>query len=203
MISRLLVATSNPGKLREFALALGREGIEVHGLEDLAQVSKIEEMGSTFEENARLKAEGYSRQTDLTVVADDSGLVVDALGGAPGVASARYGGPEIDDAGRNRLLLEALRGVSPERRTARFVCVLVLARSGLTLTVFRGVVEGTILEEARGHQGFGYDPVFFHAPSGRSFGELSLLQKQHVSHRGLALAALISALEHDDAGLVR
>jgi XTP/dITP diphosphohydrolase len=190
----LLVATSNRGKVRELASALAHAGIEVHGLERLQDPQPIEETGATFEENARLKAEGYSQLTDLMVLADDSGLEVDALGGAPGVASARYGGPGLDDAGRNARLLAALRGVSEEHRTARFVCVLALARHGRTLHTFRGVVEGRILEGPRGAGGFGYDPVFFHPPSGRAFGELTLQDKQRVSHRGQAIAALVGYL---------
>ena len=126
------------------------------------------------------------------MLADDSGLEVDALGGAPGVHSARYGGPGLDDAARNRKLLEALVGMKPEQRTARFRCVLALAERGVTLATFDGVIEGWILDAPRGENGFGYDPLFFHPPSGCTTAELSTEQKQRVSHRGQAIAALLN-----------
>ncbi len=201
MIERLLVATMNPGKLREFAAALIPTGVEIIGLDSLEQPPEIEETGNTFEANARLKAEGYSLHTDAHVLADDSGLEVDALDGAPGVHSARYGGPGLDDAGRNRKLVEALRDVQPERRTARFRCVLALARAGETLATFEGVVEGRILREPRGDNGFGYDPLFFHPESCCTTAELSTERKQRISHRGQAIAALLSALRGEDPRL--
>ncbi len=201
MIRRLLVATLNPGKVREFAAGLIPAGIEVHGLDSIERLPRIEETGATFEVNARLKAEGYSLHTELPVLADDSGLEVDALGGAPGVLSARYGGEELDDDARNRRILEALQGVAPERRGARFRCVLAVARSGQTLVTFEGVVEGRILDEPRGHNGFGYDPLFFHPESGCTTAELTTDAKQRVSHRGQAIAALLAALERGDPRL--
>jgi XTP/dITP diphosphohydrolase len=201
-MKRLLVATLNPGKIRELARALVPAGIEIHGLESLDDTTPVEETGSTFEENARLKAEGYSLRTDLPVLADDSGIEVDALGGAPGVESARFGGPDLDDEGRSRLLLERLSGVrEPGRRTARFRCVLALARAGRTLATFEGVVEGRIVDQPRGENGFGYDPVFFHPPSGRTTAELSPQEKQAISHRGQAIAALLEALRRADSRL--
>ena len=200
-IDRLLVATMNPGKIREFARAFIPLGIEVHGLDTLEDQAEVEETGETFEANARLKAEGYSGLTDAHVLADDSGLEVDALDGAPGVLSARYGGAGLDDVGRNRKLVEALRGVPPERRTARFRCVLALARAGTTLSIFEGVVEGHILSEPRGDNGFGYDPLFFHPGSGCTTAEMSAGQKQGISHRGQAIAALLAALRGGDARL--
>jgi len=203
-MKRLIVASSNPGKLREIAHALEPAGIEVASLSALSDPALVEEHGSTFEENARAKAEAYSMRTDLPVLADDSGLEVDALGGAPGVASARFGGAALDDAGRSRLLLELLRAAgadAPDDRTARFRCVLALALAGRTLATFEGVVEGVILDEPRGHNGFGYDPLFFHPPSGRTTAELDTAQKQAVSHRGQALAALVAALERGDPRL--
>jgi XTP/dITP diphosphohydrolase len=141
-----------------------------------------------------LKAEAYSHRTDLPVLADDSGLEVDALGGAPGVHSARYGGPDLDDASRNAKLLEALRGTPPERRSARFRCALAVARAGSTLATFAGVIEGRILDAPRGTNGFGYDPLFFHPPSGCTTAELTTAAKQRVSHRGRAIAALLAAV---------
>ena len=201
MIRRLLVATLNPGKVREFAAALIPAGIEVHGLDSIEHLPQIEETGDTFETNAKLKADGYSLHTELTVLADDSGLEVDALGGAPGVLSARYGGERLDDADRNRKLLEALKDVAPEQRGARFRCVLAVARSGETLATFEGVVQGRILDEPRGHNGFGYDPLFFHPESGCTTAELTTDAKQRVSHRGQAIAALLAALKQGDSRL--
>jgi XTP/dITP diphosphohydrolase len=190
----LVVATANPGKIAELERALGENGFRVQGLESLTDPSPVEESGSTFEENARLKAEGYARRTPELVVADDSGLEVDALGGRPGVMSARYGGPGLDDGGRCAALLRELEGVDDGRRTARFRCVLAVARDGITLKTFDGVVEGTILRGPRGANGFGYDPVFFYPPSGRSFAELTRAQKEQVSHRGAAMRRLVAAL---------
>jgi XTP/dITP diphosphohydrolase len=201
-MKRLLVATLNPGKVREFAHALIPEGIEVVGLDSLGDVEPVEETGETFEANARLKAEAYSRLTGLPVLADDSGIEVDALGRAPGVQSARFGGSDLDDDGRNRLLVERLSSVDdPSRRTGRFRCVLALARAGRTVATFEGVVEGQILREPRGHNGFGYDPLFFHPPSGCTTAELTPTAKQAISHRGQAIAALLAAIRGGDARL--
>jgi XTP/dITP diphosphohydrolase len=187
----VVVATSNPGKLREFRQALAPAGLEVAGFEALDHVPAVEETGATFEENARRKAEACSRHTGLLVLADDSGLEVDALGGAPGVLSARYGGEGLDDAGRVQVLLAALRATPPEHRTARFVCVIVAARGGRQVGCWRGRVEGVILDAPRGRGGFGYDPVFFHPPSGCTFAELDVEAKRRVSHRGRAIEAFL------------
>ena len=190
----IVVATTNPGKIAELAAALAEVGFEVAGLDSIAPREPVEETGATFEENARLKAEQYSQATQQLVLADDSGLEVDALGGAPGVQSARYGGEGLDDPGRNQLLLEALRGVPVERRGARFRCVLALARRGRTLATFEGVVEGRIAAESRGPHGFGYDPVFWHDQLGCTFGEISRAEKQQLSHRGQAVRAFVEAV---------
>jgi XTP/dITP diphosphohydrolase len=189
-VKTLVLATGNPGKIMECQAFLGPAGFTVLSLDALADQTPIEETGATFEANARLKAKGYSLRTPHLVLADDSGLEVDALGGAPGVYSARYGGPELTDPERCLAVLAALAGTPDERRTARFRCVLALARAGKTLATFDGVVEGTILRAPRGGQGFGYDPIFFHAPSGRSFAELTRAEKELVSHRGNALRKL-------------
>lgn len=198
MIKTLVVASGNAGKIREFARAFGKVGIEVKGLDAIDDPTEVEETGETFEANARLKAEGYSQRTSEWVVADDSGLEVDALGGRPGVQSARYGGPGLDDDGRNDHLLNEMKSVvDPEQRTARFVCVLALARDGVTREVYRGVVEGRIIgvdETPRGENGFGYDPLFFHPPSSCTTAELDPDAKQAISHRGQAIAALLTAL---------
>jgi XTP/dITP diphosphohydrolase len=183
----IVVATGNPGKVHECAAVLVPAGFTVLGLDALSDTTPVEETGSTFEANARLKAEGYSLRTPHLVLADDSGLEVDALGGGPGVLSARYGGLDLTDPERCTAVLEVLRDAPDGKRGARFRCVLALAREGRTLETFAGVVEGTILRAPRGANGFGYDPIFFHPPSGRAFGELSRAEKELVSHRGEAL----------------
>ena len=197
----MLVGTSNPGKLRELSALLADVPFELVSLADAGVEYDVEETGATLEENASLKAETYCRLSGLPVLADDSGLEVDALGGAPGVLSARYGGERLDDAARNRKLLEALEGVAAEQRGARFRCILAVARSGKTLATFEGVVEGRILDEPRGHNGFGYDPLFFHPESGCTTAELTTDAKQRISHRGQAIAALLAALEQGDPRL--
>ena len=185
-------ATGNPGKLREFRLAAERFGVEILELPDFKQIPACEETGSTFEENAVLKARYYGQHAPGRLFADDSGLEVDALDGRPGVVSARYAGPGATDAMNNALLLGNLRG--REDRHARFDCVIALANRGELIRTFRGVVEGEILEEPRGTEGFGYDPLFYYPPYGRSFGEISVEEKMAVSHRGKALTALFRYL---------
>ena len=189
---KILCATGNPGKLREFRLAGELLGVEVEALPDLKSIAAPEETGATFEENARLKAEYYSRFTTDLLFADDSGLEVDALGGEPGVYSARYAGVHATDEENNRLVLERL-GDNPHR-TARFVCVIALARGGETVATFRGEVEGELLHEARGPAGFGYDPLFYYPPFGCSFGEVEGEKKFGVSHRGNAVRAMLKYL---------
>jgi len=173
--------SSNPGKLREFGLAA------LPGLKDIATP---EETGDTFEANAAAKAIYYSTFTDEIVLADDSGLEVDALGGAPGIYSARYATPlredrQAQDAANNELLLKNMTGVG--NRTARFVCAIALARRGQVLQVVRGFVVGRLIESLKGTQGFGYDPLFFYPPFGCTFGEADDAKKFAVSHRGMAL----------------
>jgi XTP/dITP diphosphohydrolase len=183
--------TTNPGKLREFQLAAGEAGptgLEVRAI----SVPPPEEHGATFEQTAREKALYYGAHTRDYLFADDSGLQVDALGGAPGVNSARFAGPGATDAANNSLLLEKLRGV--ETRTARFVCVIALVRSGVVLATFRGVVEGRIIDAPRGSSGFGYDPLFYYEPFGCTFGEATTAQKMTVSHRAQALQAMFTYL---------
>jgi XTP/dITP diphosphohydrolase len=183
---RLVVASLNRAKVRELIALLGDVPYTVISLADVPGATLPEETADSYEGDALLKARAVARGDGDVVLADDSGLEVDALDGAPGVFSARFGGPGLDDAGRTALLLERLRGVPPERRTARFRCVIaVIGDTGAVRTV-QGVVEGVIADAPQGTGGFGYDPVFFHPGSGRTFGELSEAQKSGVSHRALA-----------------
>jgi len=186
---RLVLATLNRAKARELVVLLGEIPYTIVPLVDVPGAVLPEETAETYEGNALLKAQAAVRFDGDVTVADDSGLEVDALSGGPGVRSARFGGPGLDDAGRTALLLERLRGVPPERRTARFRCVIaVLGRTGPARTV-EGVVEGMIADAPRGAGGFGYDPVFFYPPLGRTFGELTDAVKSDVSHRGRAVRA--------------
>jgi XTP/dITP diphosphohydrolase len=189
---RIFCATSNRGKLREFQLAL-RDSFDVQPLPDLASIAPPEETSVTFEENAALKAIYYSKHCDGYLFVDDSGLEVDALAGAPGVYSARFAGPGASDAANNRLLLDKMRGVTD--RTARFVCVVALAERRRPVRTFRGEVEGRLLEEPQGTNGFGYDPLFFYPPFALSFGEAPLERKMEVSHRAKALGKMRAYLE--------
>ena len=189
---KVYCATTNPGKLREFQKAL-REGFELEPLPALPSIEAPEETGATFEENAALKALYYSKHCEGYLFADDSGLEVDALGGAPGVYSARFAGADATDAANNALLLAKMNGSA--ERSARFVCVVALAEHGRLVRTFRGEVEGRVLDAPRGSNGFGYDPLFFYPPFGCSFAEIPLERKMGVSHRGKALAALRAYLE--------
>lgn len=186
---KVIVATHNAGKVKELESMLGRLGYTVESLLDHVDAPETDETGETFEENALLKATEAAAYFGHAVLADDSGLEVDALDGAPGVYSARFAGLEKSDAANNALLLEKLEGVPEEERTARFVCVLALAKpTGETLTV-RGTMEGRIGFEASGSNGFGYDPLFVTA-SGQTAAELTKEEKAMISHRGNALRKL-------------
>ncbi len=189
---RIHCATTNPGKLREFQIAAARTDWEVEPLPALSGIAACEEPGATFEENAVAKALYYGAFAGGWLFAEDSGLEVDALGGAPGVYSARFAGPRAADAENNALLLERLHGV--ERREARFVCAVALARGGRLEATFRGAVEGRILEAPRGSGGFGYDPLFFYEPYGATLAEVGGGRKLAVSHRGAALRAMFDWL---------
>lgn len=187
--------TSNKGKLREFQLA-ARElgtGFELRA----ADGPPPEEHGRTFEETAIEKALYYGRHLGADsmnyVFADDSGLEVDALGGAPGAHSARFAGPNATDADNSALLLERLSGI--KNRSARFVCAIALVRDGKLIQTFRGAVEGRIIDEPRGPQGFGYDPLFYYEPFACTFGEADDLKKMSVSHRAQALSAMFAYLD--------
>lgn len=187
---KLYCATKNQGKLREFRHASGE--FEIDTLPGIANILAPEETGSTFEENARLKAEYYSRFAPGLLFADDSGLAVDALNGAPGVYSARFAGEHAGDAANNALLLERMKGVT--NRGAKFLCVIALAEAGRTLAVFSGSVEGEILDSPRGSNGFGYDPLFFYPPFQLTVAEIDEARKLTVSHRGLALETMFQYL---------
>ena len=193
---RLYCATGNSGKLREFRLAAGHAPVAIELVPGFRELPPAIEDGATFEENAVRKALHYSRHVSGLLFADDSGLEVDALGGAPGVHSARFAGAEATDQANNRLLIEKLRalpgGAFPF--TARFVCRIALVEGGRLAGVYSGTVEGLILETTRGQGGFGYDPLFFYPPFGCTFGETDGARKFEVSHRGQALRAMLAAL---------
>jgi len=192
----VVIATANRGKLEEIRSALGFEGREFVTAADLgASAIDVEETGETFEENARLKARAYHAAFGCAALADDSGLEVDALGGAPGVYSSRYAGPHASDAENNARLLEALAGVPVTARTARFRCTMVFVDDAGRETVASGACEGVIADAARGVGGFGYDPLFLPvATPGRTMAELDRDEKNLISHRGAALRALRDAL---------
>jgi non-canonical purine NTP pyrophosphatase, rdgB/HAM1 family len=193
-MQRILIATSNPGKLRDFAGAARAHGIEIAGIPNFTSLPSVVEDGLTFEENARKKAEEYSRYAfGEIVVADDSGLEVDALNGAPGVHSARYAADQphladtnTDDEENNARVLRELKDVPAEKRSGRFVCVLAAAQDGEVLATFKGKAEGTILDTPRGTNGFGYDPLFYFPQIKKTFAELSAEEKARYSHRGAA-----------------
>jgi len=191
---KLYCATTNQGKLREFRLA-AQGHVEIQALDGLESLPACVEDGVTFEENAVKKALHYSVHAPGPLFADDSGLEVDALDGAPGVISARFSGPGATDRSNNALLVEKLRGVA--NRAARFVCVIAVANEGRLIGVFRGEVEGRILDQPRGAQGFGYDPLFFYEPYARTFGEVEGDRKFQVSHRGRALRAMLDYFDRE------
>ncbi|HEU5411392.1 MAG TPA: RdgB/HAM1 family non-canonical purine NTP pyrophosphatase [Candidatus Acidoferrales bacterium] len=195
---KLLLASSNPGKLNEFramaaSLECARE-IELELLPGFDTLPRFAENAPTFAENAAGKALHYSQRADGVIVADDSGLVVRALGGAPGVRSARYAGENATDAERNSKLLAELRGKTGDARNAKFVCVIAAAKGGTALAVVSECVEGVITEMPRGTGGFGYDPIFYFSPMQKTFAELSPSEKNDVSHRGKAFRKLCAAL---------
>lgn len=197
---RVLVATSNRGKLRDFAGAAVVHGITAECLANFGQLPEVVEDGASFEENARKKAEHYSRfAPGELVLADDSGLAVDALGGAPGVYSARYAADEANgnsrDVANNAKLLRELDTVAEDHRQAKFVCVISAARDGREVVHFRGEALGVVLREARGDMGFGYDPLFYFPSLDKSFAELTPNEKAKVSHRGAALKKFLEWAE--------
>ncbi len=194
-IHKIVAATRNPKKLLELQRLLEGTNIEVVSLADLGELSEVEETGATFEENARLKALSYAQQTGLACVADDSGLEVEALGGAPGVFSSRYAGPGADGRTLCEKLLREMSAVSDGERAARFRCFVALGWEGEVIVRARGEVSGQIIREMRGAGGFGYDPVFVPEGHHRTFAEMEPGQKDSLSHRGKALTRFKARLE--------
>jgi XTP/dITP diphosphohydrolase len=195
----LLLASQNPGKLAEMRGLVAGLAFDVVSPRDVGILEAPEETGTTFVENATLKARYYSRRAGLLAVADDSGISVDALDGGPGLFSSRFGGEGAKDDDRNRLLLERLQGVPEEQRGARFTSAVAVARGDEVLFQVVETVEGRIAPEPRGSRGFGYDPLFFYAPFGKTFGEVEPAEKDRVSHRGKAFARLRRFLIELDA----
>jgi len=195
----VVLASANPGKLREFARLLGPGPLRLRSLSEFAPL-RLPEEGLDYAENARAKAEAAAAACGLAALADDSGIEVEGLGGAPGPLSARYGGPGLDDAGRVRHLLRALARAPAGSRRARFVCVVALARPGAPTALARGECAGRILDAPRGAAGFGYDPIFAPAGESVSMAELASERKDEISHRGRALRALCDALFGAAAG---
>lgn len=191
---KLYLATSNPGKLRELGALAEGEGFVLAAVPEYDRLPRAPEEDASFALNALEKALHYSRLSDGLVVADDSGLVVDALGGRPGPHSARYAGPRATDADNNSKLLKELGGLPEEKRTARYVCVLALAERNRLLALSSDSCAGRILEAPRGRAGFGYDPLFYFPPLGKTMAELEVGEKNRHSHRGKAFRALLQYL---------
>jgi XTP/dITP diphosphohydrolase len=190
-MTRVLLATGNAGKLAEIRALVADVPLEWVGLAEFPDVPEAEETGASFAENARLKARHYAAATGLPTLADDSGLVVDALGGEPGVHSARYAGLPRDDAANNRKLVAALAGVPAEQRSARFRCCMAFVHDGAVALETQGAVEGRIVDTPRGENGFGYDPHFYLPELERTLAELPPAEKNARSHRGRALRAML------------
>ena len=204
--SPLFLASSNPGKLREFRAAAAGRNVRLEALPGFAELAVCVEDGTTFEENARKKAVHYSRSSPGLIFADDSGICVEALDGAPGVYSARFAGPQATDQQNNERLLADLHQVEARRdahflrpngvfnRAAHYICVIALAEAGIVLTVVEGRADGVIIDEPRGAGGFGYDPYFYFPPLGKTFAEINPDEKFAVSHRGAAFRKLLDHL---------
>jgi len=191
---KLLLATSNRGKVREYLALAEGQGVELRVLPGLNSLPQFTEDAPTFAENAAGKALHYSRHVELPVLAEDSGLVVPALGGLPGPRSARYAGARATNSDRILKLLGELRSRAASERSARFVCAIALAAGGRMLEVVSDFVEGELCNTPRGDDGFGYDPIFYYSPLGKTFAELSLAEKNACSHRARAFRKLMEAL---------
>ncbi|PAY12279.1 XTP/dITP diphosphatase [Bacillus sp. 7705b] len=195
IMKEAIIATHNPGKVKEFKEILEPKGYEVKSLAEIGFTDEIEETGHTFEENAILKAEAVAKAVNKMVIADDSGLSVDNLGGRPGVYSARYAGEQKDDQANIDKVLSELRGIEKEQRTARFRCALAVSIPGEETKTVEGHVEGYIAEEPRGEYGFGYDPIFIVKDKDKTMAELTSDEKNIISHRADALKKLSKLLE--------
>ncbi|MGF6948214.1 XTP/dITP diphosphohydrolase [Neobacillus sp. B4I6] len=194
-MKEVIIATKNPGKAREFEHIFASRGIEVRTLLDFPEIPDVDETGTTFEENAILKAEAVSQELGKMVIGDDSGLMVDALEGRPGIYSARYAGEPKNDQNNTKKVLSELKGLPDEKRSARFYCALAVAVPGQETITVSGTCEGRILEEQRGTNGFGYDPVFYVPEKGLAMAELSSEEKNKISHRANALKKLDVVLD--------
>ncbi|MGG1247538.1 XTP/dITP diphosphatase [Bacillus spizizenii] len=195
IMKEAIIATHNPGKLKEFKEILEPRGYDVKSLADIGFTEEIEETGHTFEENAILKAEAVAKAANKMVIADDSGLSIDNLGGRPGVYSARYAGEQKDDKANIEKVLSELKGIEKEQRTARFRCALAVSIPGEETKTVEGHVEGYIAEEPRGEYGFGYDPIFIVKDKDKTMAELTSDEKNKISHRADALKKLSKLLE--------
>lgn len=196
----LLLATTNPGKLREYREIFAELPLRLTTLAEQGIDLEVEETGATFEENALIKARAYAQARGLLTLADDSGLEIDALGGEPGVRSARWPTPDTSYPERFKLIFARLAGLPPEERTARFRCAIALARPDGWHEIVEGVVEGIIADAPRGENGFGYDPIFFVPALGHTTAELSPEEKHRISHRGRAARAARDVLLRLNAG---
>ena len=194
MHNKLLLATNNLGKLKEYRSLLSGLSLQLISPREIGVTTKINEIGRSFEENAKLKAVTLSVQSNLLTLADDSGLEVDALGGEPGIYSARYAGEGASDKDRNDLILAKLRHIPWEKRTAKFRCVVAIAKSASNVDLFSGVCNGLITYEPKGNYGFGYDPIFYIPELGKTMAELQLNEKNKVSHRGKAVKLAYKSL---------
>ncbi|MGG1241877.1 XTP/dITP diphosphatase [Bacillus cabrialesii] len=195
IMKEAIIATHNPGKVKEFKEILEPKGYDVKSLAEIGFTEEIEETGHTFEENAILKAEAVARAVNKMVIADDSGLSIDNLGGKPGVYSARYAGEQKDDQANIDKVLSELKGIEKEQRTARFRCALAVSIPGSETKTVEGHVEGYIAEEPRGEYGFGYDPIFIVKDKDKTMAELTSDEKNKISHRADALKKLSKLLE--------
>ena len=195
--AKLFLASANPGKLEEVRALAGATPFEISALPGIACLPQFDEIYPTFAENAAGKALHYSYSCDELVIADDSGLVVPALGGAPGVQSARYAGPGASDTERVAKLLDAMRGLEGDKRNAHFVCVIAIARRGQALAVVSALVEGRLVDRPQGAGGFGYDPIFFFPSLGKTFAEIPREEKNLYSHRGIAFRKTMEFLAND------
>ena len=186
MMTELVLASGNKGKLAEFQRLLEGLDVQIHSMKEYPEIGEIVEDGSTFAENALIKARAVCKATGKPAMADDSGLAVDALNGAPGIYSARFAGEQRSDADNNAKVLQLLEGVEDSKRTARFFCVIaIVLPDGREYTV-EGTCEGTILRALRGEGGFGYDPLFYVESLDKTFAELTMEEKNRISHRGHA-----------------